>query len=315
MTTIFDASGTNPPNPFSTHIQAVLTDLSSAPETATRVVAAVSASPNPANALWQLWDAFFTAAAAAASASPSHHHQSLLVLLDALRSKPPTYLAPPPDAAAARALRSYADADGRLDWAALPRFGAQWRDVHDVLQAWRDWDGVRAGDGNAQNGIPPPEPAGAKYLRFCAFSAAVVAARRHNAVSVHVVWVFFACRDALESAGPATDAASAERQAHRVPPDQVWALDVRIAATWMRDGGRALFETSEEELRRHWAAALEEKTDYWPRKDGLTRDRWRVWVERLRALSAEVQFDGETRAATKEAAEIADGFLEGSGES
>jgi Protein of unknown function (DUF3632) len=314
MTTILDAPGTNPPNPFSTHIQAVLTDPSSAPETATRIVAAVSSSPKPANALWQLWDAFFTAAAAP-SAPPSHHHQSLLALLDALRSQPPTYLAPPPDAAAARALRSYADADGRLDWAALPRFGAQWRDVHDVLQAWRDWDGVRAGDGNAQNGIPPPEPAGAKYLRFCAFSAAVVAARRHNAVGVHVVWVFFACRDALESAGPATDAASAGRHAHRVPPDQVWALDVRIAATWMRDGGRALFETSEEELRRHWAAALEEKTDYWPRKDGLTRDRWRVWVERLRALSAEVQFDGETRAATKEAAEIAEGFLEGSGES
>jgi Protein of unknown function (DUF3632) len=315
MTTILDRPGTNPPNPFLTHIQAVLTDPSSAPEAATRIVAAVSASPNPADALWQLWDVFFAAAAAAPSAPPSHHHQSLLALLDALRSQPPTYFGPLLDAAAARALRSYTDADDRLDWAALPRFGAQWRDVHDILQVWRDWDGVRAGDGNAQNDIPSPEPVGPKYLSFCAFSAAVVAARRHSVVGVHVVWVFFACRDALESAGPATDAASEGRSAHRVPPDQVWALDVRIAATWMRDGGRALFETSEEELRRHWAAALEEKTDYWPRKDGLTRDRWRVWVERLRALSAEGQFDEETRAVTKEAAKIAEGFLKGSGES
>lgn len=310
MTTILDAPGTNPPNPFSTHIQAVLTDPSSAPETATRIVAAIVASPSPANALWQLWDAFFNAVAAA---SPSHHHQVPLAFLDALRSQPPTYLDPPSDAAAARALRSYVDVDGRLRWAALPRFSAQWRDVHDILQAWRDWDGVRAGDGNAQNGIPPPEPVGAKYLRFCAFSAAVVATQRHDAVSVQAVWVFFACRDALERAAPATNAASAPIPAHRLPPDQVRALDVRIAATWMRIGGRALFETSDEELSRHWAAALEEKTDYWPRTDGLTRDRWRVWVERLRALSADTLFDAETRAASTEAADIAEDFLNGSG--
>lgn len=315
MTTILDAPGTNPPNLFSTHIQAVLTDPSSAPDIATRIVAAASASPNPANALWQLWDAFFTATVAAPTSPPLQHHQSLLALLDALRSQPATYLAPTPDVTTARALRSYADANGRLDWATLPRFSAQWRDVHDILQAWRDWDGVRAGDGNAQNGILPPEPVGAKYFRFCAFSAAMVAMQHHNAVGVHVVWVFFACRDALESVGPATGAASAGRPEHRLPPDQVWALDVLIAATWMRGGGRALFETSEEELRRHWAAALEEKTDYWPRKDGLTRDRWRVWVERLRALSAELQLDRETRAATKEAAEVAEGFMKGSGES
>ena len=95
---------------------------------------------------------------------------------------------------------------------------------------------------------------------------------------------------------------------------QVWALDVRIAATWMREGGQALFETSEEELRRRWWAALE-KTDYWPQKDGLTQDRWRVWANRLRALSTDVQLDEETRTAIKEAAKVVKSLLEGSGES
>lgn len=314
MTTILDVPNTNPPNPFSSHIQAVLTDPTSTPETATRIVAVVSASPDPANALWQLWDAFFSAAAAAAATPPSHHHQCLIDLLNALRSQPPTSFDPAPEAAAARALGNYADAHGQLDWATLPRFSAQWRDVHDILQAWRDWDGVRDGDGTVQDGLPPPEPTGAKYLRFCAFSAAVVATRRYNLVGVHVMSVFYACRDALEDASPEAEVTFAgQHNTHRLPPHQVWALDVRIAATWMRDGGRALFETSQEELKQHWAAALEEETDYWPRKDGLTPDRWRLWLERLRALSADVRLDEETRAATREAAETVQDLIEGSG--
>jgi hypothetical protein len=86
-------------------------------------------------------------------------------------------------------------------------------------------------------------------------------------------------------------------------------LDVRIAATWLIDGGRALFETSDKELRSQWTTALEEKTEYWPRTDGLTRDRWRVWLQRLRALSSKGQFDEETRATTKKAAEIVESLL------
>lgn len=40
-----------------------------------------------------------------------------------------------------------------------------------------------------------------------------------------------------------------------------------------------------------------------------------MWVKRLQALSAEEQFDEETRAVTKEAAEIVESLLEGSGKS
>ena len=85
---------------------------------------------------------------------------------------------------------------------------------------------------------------GFKYLRFCAFSAAVVATQ---VVSVHLVWVLFACRNALEYVWPEAQAAAAHR--NQLPSDQMRALNVRIAATWMHDGGPGIFETSQEETQ------------------------------------------------------------------
>lgn len=79
----------------------------------------------------------------------------------------------------------------------------------------------------------------------------------------------------------------------------------------MRDGGRALWKTDHEELRRHWAAALDDKTEPWPREDGLTRERWRLWGNKLRALSTEEgRLNEETRAVLTEAAEVVEGILE-----
>lgn len=315
MTTILDAPGSNPPNTFTARIQALLDDRISAPEIAATIVADVFASPDPANALWQFWDAFFSAAttAAAPGEPPAREHHHLLTLLDTLRTQPPTRFNHSLSADAARALCSYADANGQLDWATLPRFGAQWRDVHDALLAWHDWDGVRAsggGSGDAPDHCPPPEPAGAKYLRFCAFSAAVVGRRHYGDAGVSPIWVFFACCNALEQTWTAP---GTERRPNRLSPEQLWALAVRVTATWLRSGGRVLFETSEEDLGRHWAPALKQKTDLWPREDGLTQDRWRLWIERLRAASTEEQFDEETRTAAKDAAELTEGFLRDAG--
>jgi hypothetical protein len=266
MTTILDIPGTNPPNPFSTPIQALLssTDPSTTPdETAANLVTSVTTSSDLARTLWELWDAFFTAVATSTS------HLPHLVLLDALRAQQPTQ---PNNVRAGsdaqQRLRSYTEADGMLHWETLPRFSAQWRDVHDILEAWRDWDGVRDSHSSAASS------SGAEYfLRFCNFSAALLKATNGKG-EVHPVCVFYACRDALEREKP-----------HRSPPEQIWALDVRVAATWMRDGGLALWETGHEELRQHWAAALDEKTELWPREDGLTRERWQLWERRLRELS------------------------------
>ncbi|KAJ5823434.1 hypothetical protein N7447_005774 [Penicillium robsamsonii] len=303
MTTVLNVPCTNRPNPFSKPIQTLLTpsNLSSAPtpdETAAQLVNSVTTSSDPTNALWELWDAFFTAVVTSRTSHDSH-----LALLGALHAQPPTQL----KGRARSSLGSYIETDGKLHWQTLPRFSAQWQDVHDILEAWRDWDGVRSGAGDNST-ISALSNSGDEYfLRFCVFSAALLKATKGKG-EVHPIWVFYACRDLLEHEGPQPR----PPKAHRMSSKQLWALDVRIAAIWMRDGGWALWDTDYDELRRHWAAALDDQTELWPREDGLTRERWRLWGERLQALSTEGILDKETRVVVTEAAEVVGGILEGS---
>lgn len=73
----------------------------------------------------------------------------------------------------------------------------------------------------------------------------------------------------------------------------------------MRNGGRDLWETGREELRRHWADALDHKTELWPREGGQTLQRWR---ERLPALSSEEgNSSEETKTVVTEAANVDEG--------
>lgn len=206
MTTMLDVSGSNPPNPFSRSIQAFLTSRNhfhfptpTPAETAADLVNSVATSSDPAHALWELWDAFFTAAATFSTSHDPH-----LALLDALHAHPPTQL----NVRARSNTSSYIEADGKLHWQTLPRFSAQWRDVHDILEAWRDWDGVLdSGAGNST--ISKFSSSGGEYfLRFCVFSAAVLKASKGKG-NVHPTWVFFACCDALERDGPQSRSKSA----------------------------------------------------------------------------------------------------------
>lgn len=308
MTTILDVPGSNPLNPFTMPIQALLTNLSPAPapavdETAANLVSSITTSQDPGHALWMLWDAFFRAVAT--SSAP---HDTHLALLDALRAQPPTQPKNVPSRSAAeRRLRSYTAADGRLHWRALPRFSTQWRDVHDILEAWRDWDGVR--ESNATEISTAGSLIGSVdmyFLRFCGFSAALLKETKGKG-EVHPVWVFYACRNGLESQRPGPQ--SGRPKAHRMTLEQMWVLDVRIAAIWMRDGGRALWEADYEELRQHWAATLDDKTELWPREDGLVRERWRFWGDRLWALRSEGILDEKTEAVIVEAAEVVNRIL------
>ncbi|PKX89634.1 DUF3632 domain-containing protein [Aspergillus novofumigatus IBT 16806] len=317
MTTILDIPDTNPPNPFTTPIRALLlsTNPPSTPnETATHLINTVTTSPNPAHSLWQLWDAFFTAVATSTTTHAPH-----LALLHVLRAQPPTQ---PTHVRAGsnaqRNLRSYLGPDGKLNWAALPRFSAQWRDVHDILQAWRDWDGVRGSTSSTTTtttttAVRSSSSGGAEYfLRFCAFSAALLKMTNGQGEGVHPICVFYACRNVLERQREGLDPEGQQQPIpHRIPLEEVWALDVRVAATWVRDGAVALWEADGEELRRHWGAALDEKTELWPGEDGLTRERWELWESRLRELSAEGGgiMDGETRTVVVEAAEVVSGLL------
>jgi len=302
MTTILDAPGSNASNPFSTPVQAFLTSTNFE-SAVVDLVTKVTTSRDPAHALWELWDAFFKAVVTSSTSHAPH-----LALLDALRAQPPTQ---PNNVRAGsdaeHQLRSYTQADGKLHWSELPRFSAQWRDVHDILEGWRDWDGVRASSAGDNSSASTLSSSGdVYYLRFCMFSAALLKATKGKG-EVHPVWVFYACREGLER----ESAQSRTSKAHRISSEQLWALDIRVAAIWMRDGGRTLWEMDHEELRRHWGAALDDKTELWPREDGLTSERWRLWENRLQALGTKEEIlDEDTRVVVTEAANVVKAILD-----
>ncbi|CAG8906343.1 unnamed protein product [Penicillium egyptiacum] len=272
---MLDIPGSNPPNPFSTPIRALLTlsKHSSTPapdETATNLVNSMTTSSDPVHAPWELWDALFTAVATSLTS-----HEPPLALL-AIHAHVPTH---------------------------LTRTGATCT-IYSRPGATGTVCVTRAKDSSTISTVG--SSGGEYFLRFCVFSAALLKATKGKD-KVHPIWIFYACRDVLERERPQY----CPPKAHRMSSEQVWALDVR-AATWMRDGGWALSEADYEELRRHWAAALDDKTELWPRGDGLTRERWLLWGERLRGLSIEGTLDKETVAVIVEAAEVVSGILEDS---
>ncbi|KAH6649434.1 hypothetical protein F5144DRAFT_634895 [Chaetomium tenue] len=298
MTTIFDAPGTNSPNPFSPLIQqafhAGTPEAATFDELAAQIVKQVTASPDPANAFWSLWDAFFVAITTSPPLPPTAQGEpfaSPLSLLDALRAHPPTT---PPNVAAGsdaelKLRTTYLDkTSNTIPWSNLPGFAAQWRDMHDILEAWRDWDGIRRGSGNATDTATRTEVSHERYdpaqcfLRFISFSVALLQQeheqhRRRDGgggAPLFSIWVFFSCKNVLERADSAAPPQPPERKGHCLSPEQVWALDVRVMATWVRGGAGVLWEADwEGELRRVYAAALDEKTERWSRGGGLTRER------------------------------------------
>lgn len=66
---------------------------------------------------------------------------------------------------------------------------------------------------------------GIKDLRFCSFSAVLLKVVGGND-QVYSIGVLYACRDTLERKGPGAH----QPKAHRLSLEQVWSLDVRIAA-------------------------------------------------------------------------------------
>ncbi|CAN9273543.1 unnamed protein product [Alternaria sp. RS040] len=308
MTTIFNTPGTYPPNTFLPQISATVTssDYSSlAEETAKHLVEAVTTSSDPSSALWELWTAFFETVIS--SSSPEAH----FALLDSIRAQPPTL---PKNLSkttrdAKEALGSHTEADGKLHWSKLPRFGWEWRHTSDLLHQWRDWTSIQ--DADFQSGTPnfrSSSTGGQLWLRFVNFSTRLLKrSKEHHAHET--IWVFYTCKNMLEHEKPP----SREQNKNRMSAEQVWALDVRVAAIWVRDGAQALWNTDCEELRKDWEAALDEPTDLWPREDGLNRERWKLWEKRLLALSTdEASLDEETRDLVKEAYHVVEDLLSNS---
>jgi hypothetical protein len=247
-------------------------------ETAAHIVDIVSTSADPAFALCQLWNAFFLSAIAS-----EYSYAPQLALLDALRAQPPTQPTNVVAVYKASMLRCYTKSDGRLHWSELPAFGWQRQDVYDALEAFRDWDSFSvSGPSESPTANNLGISGGETYLRFVRFSVALL---KTTIGKDHVspIQVFYTTRNVLESKGPK----SKEDEAHRFTAEEVWSIDIEAAATWLIDGGRILWETDREDLRKHHGKSLDSPTELWPREDGLIPERWQLWEERLRVLSTE----------------------------
>jgi hypothetical protein len=305
MTTILNTPGTYPPNTFLPQINVIVTssDYSSlAEETAKHLVEAVTTSRDPSLALSELWTAFFEAVISSSS------HEPHFALLDAIRAQPPTL----PDnfsrdgRGIEHAVRNLTKADGKLHWSELPRFGWDWYDMYASLHQWRDWTSIQ--DADSQSGTPnyrSSNTCGQLWLRFINFSTRLLKRSKEQPAD-ETIWVFYTCKEVLEHEKPP----SRQPDKNRMTAEQLWALDVRVAAIWVRDGARALWNTDYGELRKEWEVALDEPTDLWPREDGLNRERWQLWEERLLALSTdEASLDEETRGLVKEAYEMVEELL------
>jgi hypothetical protein len=295
MTTILNPDS-NTLNPFTTVFTSVCTWLSSnttVDDTVAHIVAVVSVSRYPHTKLYELWDAFFTSVVAYPES-----HSTLLVMINTLAAQPPTHVRL--SYTAKTRLSTYLQPDGKLCWSLLPLYHDLWRDTHDILEASRDWRSSKAQDWEC--------PVAGKFLRFCEYSAAALKAskqdRGHNSPSL---WVFYACRDVLECKEPEPR----QTKPNRLSSEQLWALDVRVAAIWLRDGAHALWETDAEFLREHWALALDEETQLWPCNKGLTRQRWLLWEDRMRALAAdEKHLDESTTTVMLAAADVVKELLQ-----
>ncbi|KAK0658055.1 hypothetical protein B0T16DRAFT_341066 [Cercophora newfieldiana] len=301
MTTLFDAPGTSPPNPFSTLIaplnlssEETNPSPSALASVAAQITHAVTTSTNPATSLWELWDAIFIPTATSRAT-----HIPTLALLSAIRAQPPSL---PSNVDwnddAVRELKSHVDeTDGKLHWETLPKFGWSWRDFHDILEANREW---KAGW------------QGASFPTFVEFSALLLQERGEKG-EVHPINVFYACSNILKTRETSGDEKKEdqEKDERKLTPEEVRAIDVRVVATWLKFGGRVLWEADQAELRKHFGAALDWERDLWPKKDGLTRERWAFWAERLWGLGEDERFDEQLRTLVKEAAEVIEGLLEG----
>lgn len=246
---------------------------------AIRLTTQVIAARPLETAVWELWEAIIDDV-------PTDSWNTCLSLLDAIREQPP---ATPPGPKTAHAQELLID--GRLHWASLPGFGLPWREEHDTLhnQRFQGSTGVE------------------RYVNFVKFSAAW-RGRTQGKIGVDAVLVFLLSRDVLEMNRPkGPDSGSF----CRLSTEHSWALDVRLAAIWIRDGGLALWtlDSGSERVQHYWGRALAIQTDLWPRSDGLTRERWALWSSRLQVLSVEEELDEETRGIVSQAAKVVGDLL------
>ncbi|KAK1835692.1 hypothetical protein QBC39DRAFT_430862 [Podospora conica] len=281
MTDIFEGPEDGEENQFTEKLLPLLTTHLDEEKVST-ILYAVSNRLRPWMERWNLWDALFTVVVH----SPTHTQH--LAFISAVRAHPPTQ---PKNKGAP------------IHWSDLPGFATQWSDAHGVLWANRDWDRSVRGPSKES----PPTAYSTVYARYCAFGASLLKTTGPEG-GVHPIRVFYEVRNTLERDVPS---AGTDRGEGKLPARDVWDLDVRVAATWIRDGARRLWDVDEQELRHRWGRTLDLATERWPKTEGLTLERWRLWLQRVRDLGGEEDLGDETKRLLSQAAQVLEDLVEG----
>lgn len=256
---MFDVQESGDVKPFFAEIQLFVRSRDGdATLTAAHLTKVVAEYKRVDEGIWRLWDSFFISVATTPHSSVQH-----IALLEAIKAQPQRLAIKGfRDTASSQQNARCDENEVALRWQTLPKFGDQWRDVHDVLEAWRDWNGTRVGSSgsDSQSGSP-----GDYYLRFCSFSAALLKQASQTSV-ISPIWVFYAGRNVLEHEDPR----SMHRRSNGISAQQLWDLDVHVTSMWFQEGSSSLWRMCETDLRLDYTDAVDEPTELWPRQDGLT---------------------------------------------
>jgi Protein of unknown function (DUF3632) len=272
--------------------------------TASSLTSSITHSKDVDIALCIVWGLIFDAAALT-----TDHHQRLIDLLHTIRALPSTTLenshSTTEDHATFESHVSSKDSS-QLIWASLPNFASQWRDTHDILDAWRG--GGLHGEKERLANDPAAVPLGVQFVNFSAFSARLLAAYPDQ---MDIVWGYFACRDALEMKRQRWDTTSGTGKTRRelLSPAEVFAVDVSAAAQWILHSGASLFVVDNSEIPDYWAKGLEKQTDYWKGAPGFSHGRWKLWHRKFIEMEEEEDMGKDVKVLAKRAAAEIERFI------
>jgi Protein of unknown function (DUF3632) len=286
------------PSPSSI-LNRLFSDVISPTTAASTLASSAVESQNVGDAVWYIWEAIF-----AAAATKPEHYAPLIDMLQAMSAMPDVEPNATPSTdqqpTSTSTSTSNTQAPPESHWFSLLRFGALWRDKHDILESWRD--GSLNGEKERLANDSAALPAGVQYVNFNAFSAKLVALRFEQ---VSKIWAFYACRDALERGGWEEQGEPALFRAPLLSPAEVYAIDVSAAAQWVLCAGAVLVEVNNSDIEEHWARGLAQRTELWKGEPGYSRGRWGLWSQRFRWVEEQEEWGEEVKVlAGKAAAEI-----------
>lgn len=204
-----------------------------------KLLSIVSTSKDKGDTLWTFWDGLFSVAAL----SLDQNRRLAIDLVQCIRALP---------SAETMSLDSSCQQLGSTtsDCTLFTYFGPAWRHKYDLLRGYQN-----------------TEHTGEDLLNFCEFSAMLV---EHQFQQIGPVWIFLACRDALEQGVPPL-----------IPPED-YEVQLSAAALWVLHSGAVLASLANDKISDGWQNALEKKTVAWEGKPGFSQGRWQLWSEQFR---------------------------------